>query len=106
MTLMSTPNRRNDPDVYSSQPHCDPDVYSSQLHYDPDVYSSQPHYDPDVYSSQPHYDPDIYSTCNRKEYQKINLDIKARPMLKADIVTAICEPIAYSMWDSQYFTTL
>jgi hypothetical protein len=37
--------------------------------------------------------PGIYSSYNRNEYHKIFLGSKARPALKADNLTAICEPI-------------
>jgi hypothetical protein len=34
------------------------------------------------------------------------LGSKARPMLRADNITAICEQTLYTMWDPQHLTTL
>jgi hypothetical protein len=34
------------------------------------------------------------------------LGSKALPVSKADNLTGICEPIVYTMWDSQHLTTL
>jgi hypothetical protein len=31
---------------------------------------------------------------------------RARPVLRADNLTAICEPIVYTMWDPQHLTAL
>jgi hypothetical protein len=33
------------------------------------------------------------------------LGIKSRPVRKADNLTAICEPIVWTMWDPQHLTT-
>jgi hypothetical protein len=46
--------------------------------------------------------PKVYSASNRIEYQKqkiMFLGSRARPVRKADNLTAICEPIVYTMWD-------
>jgi hypothetical protein len=51
----------------------------------------------------------IYSASNRNEYQKqkiMFLRSRARPVRKADNLTAICEPIVYTMWDPRHFITL
>jgi hypothetical protein len=34
------------------------------------------------------------------------LGSRARPVRRADNLTAICEPIVYTMWDPQHLTTL
>jgi hypothetical protein len=44
-------------------------------------------------SFQPHYGPEVDKTSNRNEYQESSWGQTA-PGLKADILTAICEPIA------------
>jgi hypothetical protein len=44
----------------------------------------------------------VYSASNRNEYnmQKIMfLGSRARPVRRTDNITAICEPIDYTMWD-------
>jgi hypothetical protein len=43
-------------------------------------------------SFQPHYDPGVDWASNRNEYQESSCG-KGRPACKADILTAICEPI-------------
>jgi hypothetical protein len=51
----------------------------------------------------------FYSASNRNEYQKqkiMFLGSKARPVRKADNLTAICEPIFFTMWDPKHLTTL
>jgi hypothetical protein len=53
--------------------------------------------------------PGAYSASDRNEYQKqkkMFLGSIARPALKADNLTAICEPTAYTMWDPQHLTNL
>jgi hypothetical protein len=34
------------------------------------------------------------------------LESRAPPVRKADNLTAICEPIVYTMWDRQYLTAI
>jgi hypothetical protein len=50
------------------------------------------------------------SVCSRNEYQKqkkkMFLASKARPVRKANNLTAICEPIALTISDPQYLITL
>jgi hypothetical protein len=57
------------------------------------------------FSLQAAIGPGVYSASNRTEYQKqknnVSVD-KARSALKADILTAICEPTVYTMWDPQH----
>jgi hypothetical protein len=50
----------------------------------------------------------VYSVYNRNEYQKkkMFLGSRARPVIKADNLTAICKPIVYTIQDSQNLTTL
>jgi hypothetical protein len=50
----------------------------------------------------------VYSATNRNEYQKQGEKKggRARPACKADNLTAICEPIIYTMWDPQHLTAL
>jgi hypothetical protein len=46
--------------------------------------------------------PGVHSASNRNEYQKIKIKFlgnRARPVRKADNLTAICEPTVYTMWD-------
>jgi hypothetical protein len=48
-------------------------------------------------------DPSIYLTSNRNKYQKQKIMFpgsRARPVRRADNITAICESIVYTMWDS------
>jgi hypothetical protein len=48
------------------------------------------------------------AASNRNEYQKqktIFLGSSARPMREADNLTALCEPIIYTMWNFQHLTT-
>jgi hypothetical protein len=42
------------------------------------------------------------TTINRK---KMFLESGAQLALKADNITAICEPVVYTIWDPQHFTT-
>jgi hypothetical protein len=51
-------------------------------------------------------DSEVYSASNRNENQKIFLRSRARPVLKSNNFTAICEPIVWTMWDPQHVTTL
>jgi hypothetical protein len=47
--------------------------------------------------------------ADRNEYQKkkrVFLESRARPVRMADNLTAICEPIVYTVWDPQHLTTL
>jgi hypothetical protein len=51
----------------------------------------------------------ILPASNRNEYQKkekLFIGSKARPTLKADILTDTFEPIVYIMWEPQHLTTL
>jgi hypothetical protein len=52
----------------------------------------------------------VYSASNRTEYQrqklKMVLGSTARPSSEAHSLTAICEPIVWTVWDPQYLTTL
>jgi hypothetical protein len=46
--------------------------------------------------------PGVYSASNRYEYQKqkrMFLGSRARPVRRADNLTAIWEPTVYTMWD-------
>jgi hypothetical protein len=55
-----------------------------------------------TYSFQPHYGPGVDSASNINENQKqkiMFLESRARPVRRAEKITAICEPIAYAMWD-------
>jgi hypothetical protein len=46
----------------------------------------------------------VYSASTINEYRKKNifLDSRARPVRKADNLTAIFQPIIYTMWDPQH----
>jgi hypothetical protein len=63
--------------------------YFVDLHIDHDFLCNWPN------TSKPHYGPGVDSASNRNEYQEeSSLGIKlGRPALKADNLTAICEPI-------------
>jgi hypothetical protein len=51
-----------------------------------------------TYSIQSHYGPVIDSACNKNKYQECSLGVKGvRPVCKADVLTAICEPIIQKM---------
>jgi hypothetical protein len=47
--------------------------------------------------------PGFYSVSNRKI---MFLGSRARPVRKADNLTAVCEPIVYTVWDPLHLTTL
>jgi hypothetical protein len=53
-------------------------------------------------------DPGVYSVCNKNEYQKKTMFLLsiARPVRKTGKLTAICEPIVYTMCDLQYLTPI
>jgi hypothetical protein len=44
------------------------------------------------YPSKPHYGPGVDSASNTNEYRESSWGGKGRPALKADNLTAICEP--------------
>jgi hypothetical protein len=44
-------------------------------------------------SFQPHYGPGIDSASNRNDYQESSWEVKGGRRVKADSLTAICEPI-------------
>jgi hypothetical protein len=49
----------------------------------------------------------LRSTQSLTEMSTRNLSVdKGQPMLKADNLTAICEPIIYKMWEPRRLTTL
>jgi hypothetical protein len=57
-------------------------------------------------SFQPHYGPGVNSASNRNEYQGSSWGGKGRPVLKADILIAICDLSVRRMWNSPRLTTL
>jgi hypothetical protein len=44
-------------------------------------------------SFQPHYGPGVDSASNKNEYQEDSWEVKRGRRVKADNLTAICEPI-------------
>jgi hypothetical protein len=53
--------------------------------------------------------PGVYSDSNRNDHQKQKNNVlgsRARPVRKADNLTATCEQILYTMLDHQHITTV
>jgi hypothetical protein len=50
--------------------------------------------------------PGVHSAYNRNEQDNTVSGTKAWLVRRADNLTAICEPIVYTIWGSQHLTTL